>query len=214
MDVLDLAALRAAAVAPSPFDHLLVPAFLPQAACAAANADYPAIDQPGSFPVEGLSYGPGLAAVLAALQGPGFRQAIEQKFALNLAGRPTMVTVRGQCGPRDGGIHTDSVTKLITVLLYLCPSWEAPGGRLRLLRSPHDIEDVVVEVPPIEGTLLVFKRTDNSWHGHLPHIGPRRVIQLNWVTSGWVKLRETARHRISAWGKRTLALLGGRRRAS
>ena len=40
-----------------------------------------------------------------------------------------------------------------------------------------------MEVPPTEGTLLAFRRSNNSWHGHKPFSGLRRVIQFNWVTS-------------------------------
>ena len=42
---------------------------------------------------------------------------------------------------------------------------------------------MIMEVPPTEGTLLAFRRADNSWHGHKPFAGERRVIQFNWVTS-------------------------------
>jgi hypothetical protein len=79
--------------------------------------------------------------------------------------------------------------------------WEEAGGRLRLLRSAGDIEDVLVEVPPQEGTLIAFRRSDNSYHGHKPFIGPRRVIQLNWVVDRKTKWRELLRHRLSAWTK-------------
>jgi SM-20-related protein len=54
-----------------------------------------------------------------------------------------------RCGTRDGNIHTDAANKIITVLIYMNPTWEQSGGRLRLLRSPDDIEDVLVEVPSI-----------------------------------------------------------------
>jgi hypothetical protein len=124
-----------------------------------------------------------------------------EKFGIDLTGRPVMVTVRGQSGTRDGNIHTDAATKLITALIYMNPHWEESGGCLRLLRSPTDIEDVIIEVPPSEGTLVAFRRSDNSYHGHKPFIGPRRVIQLNWVSSRTVQRREIWRHRLSAWMK-------------
>jgi hypothetical protein len=73
-----------------------------------------------------------------------------------------------------------------------------------LLRSGTDIEDVIVEVPPDEGTLICFRRSDNSWHGHKPFVGPRRVIQMNWVTSQRVLRYEASRHRLSAALKRIL----------
>ena len=47
-----------------------------------------------------------------------------------------MVTARGVSAARDGQIHTDSRTKLITVLIYMNNAWEAKTGRLRLLRGP------------------------------------------------------------------------------
>ena len=66
---------------------------------------------------------------------------------------------------------------------------------------------MIAEVPPDEGTLLVFDNTPNAWHGFEPFAGPRRVIQLNWVTDQSVVRREQARHRLSAFFKR----LKGRR---
>ena len=115
-----------------------------------------------------------------------------------------MITVRGRCREQDGRIHTDSATKIITVLLYLNPGWEAPGGRLRLLRSPDNLDAVIVEVPPDEGTLVAFRRGAHSFHGHTPFVGPRRVIQLNWVTTPEVLRYEATRHRVSALVKRLL----------
>jgi SM-20-related protein len=113
-----------------------------------------------------------------------------------------MVTVRGAARAADGRIHTDTSTKLITVLIYMNETWEAEGGRLRLLRSPDNLDDVVAEVPPAAGTLLAFRVTPNSWHGHAPVTGPRRVVQLNWVTSDAVVRRERLRHGIATRVKR------------
>jgi hypothetical protein len=212
MHALDLDAFRAAPLARAPFEYLVLPGFIKAQARQAINADYPTINDPGSFPVEGLSYGPAFGALLEELNGPEMRAAFEEKFGLDLAGRPTMLTVRGRCGTRDGNIHTDAVTKIITVLVYMNPTWEDGGGRLRLLRSGKDLDDVLVEVPPMEGTLVAFRRSDNSWHGHKPFIGQRRVIQFNWVTSRRAERYNIFRHRASAWAKRLLGLV--RRRAS
>src|ERR1700748_58520 len=137
-----------------------------------------------------------------AIQRPDFARAVEEKFALSLQGRPTMVTARGVSAARDGQIHTDSRTKLITVLIYMNNAWEAKTGRLRLLRGPDNLEDVIAEVPPDEGTLLIFKNEPNAWHGFHAFEGPRRVIQLNWVTDQGVVWREQNRHKVSAFFKR------------
>ena len=139
---------------------------------------------------------------MAAIQGSVFRDAVADKFRIDLSTRPTMVTVRGMSKASDGQIHTDSRTKLITVLIYMNGKWESHGGRLRLLRSPDDLNDVIAEVPPDEGTLLVFRNDPNAWHGFEGFTGPRRVIQLNWVTDRGVVWREQTRHKVSAFFKR------------
>ncbi len=206
MDGLDLAAFRATPLTREPFPFVIVPQFVKPAARVAVNADYPSIDSPGSFPLSELTYGPGFQMLLDELCGPVFREACEEKFGIDLSGRASMITVRGRCGTRDGNIHTDAVTKIITVLIYMNPTWEQPGGCLRLLRSAHDLEDYIVEIPPTEGTLLAFRRSDNSWHGHKLFVGPRRVVQFNWVTTQGVERREIFRHRVSALMKKTLGL--------
>ena len=99
---------------------------------------------------------------------------------------------------RDGGIHTDSATKIITLLLYMNPVWDSAAGRLRLLRGPSDLDDYVVEVAPLAGTMLAFRRSERSFHGHRAHVGERRSLQLNWVTDRSVLRRELGRHRWSA----------------
>ncbi len=199
---IDLDAFGAAALTQKPFPFAMVPRFVRPEAMAAINADYPLVAHPGSFPLPTLTYGPAFERFMQAIQGPEFRAAVEAKLGLSLQGRPTMVTARGQSAARDGQIHTDSRTKLITVLIYMNNAWEAKTGRLRLLRGPDDLEDVIAEVPPDEGTLLIFKNEPNAWHGFHSFEGPRRVIQLNWVTDERVVWREQTRHRISAFFKR------------
>jgi SM-20-related protein len=199
---LDLDRLAATPLTTEPYEFVVVPGFIRAAAVEQIRAAYPRIDKPGSFPVSELAYGETFKALLAELEGPAFRRAIEAKFGVDLAGKPTMVTVRGQCSPRDGGIHTDSKSKIITVLIYFNEPWEAEGGRLRLLRSAADLEDYAFEVPPEAGLLLAFRRSERSYHGHKRYVGPRRAIQLNWVTGGGHVLWDLMRHRLSAWFKR------------
>jgi SM-20-related protein len=206
MSAIDLAAFRATPLVRDPFDHLIVPRFITQAAWPGIQAAFPQLAKAGSFPLSQTTYGPAFRALMDDLQGPAMRKAFEEKFDIDLTGRPTMITVRGQSDLSDGNIHTDSKSKIITVLIYMNPVWESAGGRLRLLRSATDLEDVVTEVPPEEGVLLAFRRSDNSWHGHRPFVGPRRVIQLNWVTDGRVARWQTGRHRVSAWFKRVFGL--------
>ena len=190
----DIEALERTPLARDPFDYLVVPNFLTPARFSQVVADFPQVPGPGSHPPSELRINGAFKELMGELQGLAFRAAIEKKFGIDLTGRPTMYTVRGFVREKDGSIHTDSTTKIITVLLYMNEEWEQDGGRLRLLRSADSLDNPVAEVPPFGGTLLVFKRADNSWHGHKPHSGPRRAIQLNWVTDQSVVDREQARH--------------------
>jgi SM-20-related protein len=202
MSVIDFEALSATPVAHDPFDHVLVPGLISREALRAANEDFPVIAKPGSFPTGYLEYGPGFATLLDALEGPEMAQALGDKLGIELSGKPTMVTVRGRARPTDGQIHIDSSGKLVTVLLYMNPAWEEPGGQLRLLRGPDDLDDYAVEVPPDEGTFLAFPCIPNAWHGHHPFEGERRTIQLNWVNSQRYQRREQIRHSVSAFFKK------------
>ncbi|MHA1107540.1 MAG: 2OG-Fe(II) oxygenase [Alphaproteobacteria bacterium] len=202
MSAIDLDGFRAAQLCRDPYDYLIVPGFLKADAIAAIEEDYPAVEKPGSFPLDGLQYGPAFSALIDELQGPALQDAVAEKFSVDLDGRPTMVTVRGRCQARDGRIHTDSESKIISVLLYLNSSWEDDGGCLRILRSASDLENFAAEVPPIAGTLLAFRRGTASWHGHHKFVGNRRVIQLNWVRDGAVVRNQQGRHKFSAWLKK------------
>lgn len=198
LSILDLDRLRAAPLAREPFDFVLVEEFLCREEAARLAAEFPALRRPGSFPLDGPAPGMAFARLVGELHGPALRQAIAEKFAIDLEGRPTLLTARAHGDGRDGRIHTDSASKIITLLLYMNPVWERPEGRLRLLRGPADLDDYAIEVRPLLGTMLAFRRSERSFHGHRTHIGERRVLQLNWVRDGRVVARELARHRWSA----------------
>lgn len=196
--MLDLALLDATPLDSVPFQHVVVRNFLRPAWQQKMYDAYPDIEQAGSFPLSSVQCSAQFMELIREMDGPGFRRAIEQKFGIDLAGKPTMFTVRGKCRLKDGQVHPDSESKIITVLLYMnVGDWSNAGGKLRLLRST-DINDYTAEVPPDAGTLLVFRRSDTSWHGHLPFEGERKVIQMNWVIHEKYVDREQKRHRWSA----------------
>ncbi len=205
MPHLELAKLQEAKVETSPYQYTIVPGFLSPQTVARVNATYPDIKAGGSYPIESLDAGMVIKEVIDELDGPAFQKVIAEKFAVDLDDKPKMFSLRGYTRAKDGQIHTDSKDKIITVLVYLNENWQQPGGRLRILKNGHDVDDFVAEVPPDDGTLLVFKRSDTSWHGHHPFDGPRRSLQMNWMTSegsrGWHKIR----HSISAAVKKLTA---------
>ena len=203
LSLLDLERLRVSPLQRDPFDYVIVENFVPAEHTPGLIADFPPLGGHGSFPLAKETCGAAFARLAAELEGEELRQAIEDKFAIDLAGRPTMITLRGFSDGKDGRIHTDSATKLITLLLYMNPAWDDAAGRLRLLRSAGALDDCVAEIAPLAGTMVAFRRSGNSFHGHHPHVGERRSIQLNWVTDQRVVRRELGRHR---WSARVKAL--------
>ena len=84
---------------------------------------------------------------------------------------------------------------------------ESHAGCLRFLSGGNDIEALVApEIKPLFGTLTAFRRTDNSFHGHLPFEGERRVIQVAWLVDAAAVERKTRRGRFS----RAIKWLSGR----
>lgn len=201
--MLDESALLAAPLRREPYDHVLVDAAVRRDFEAPILADAPTISSVGSFPLASVGYGPGFAKLISDLLDSRFRQIVEDKLALDLGAYPTMITVRGYCARArdgDGYVHTDSRHKLVTVLLYLNPAWQHQGGGLRVLRS-RNIDDYTLEIAPEFGRMLMFRRSENSWHARVPYEGPRLNLQLNWVESSLYAKREYWRHRLSACAK-------------
>ena len=204
-------ALQAATVAPAPFKNLIIKDFISPDTEAGAAADFPKVPDAGLYPPETVKVEGDFKRVMDEITSDRFRDLVESKFEVSLKDLPQMYTIRGFCRKDDGGIHTDSTTKVITVLLYFNEKpWPFEKGKLRLLSKPDDLEAVLEEVSPDAGTMIVFERSNASWHGHYPYEGPRKAIQLNWVISKGVQSREHARHLMSARFKSIKRkLLGG-----
>ena len=177
----DFSAFDSAALEREAFGFVIVPNFLTAGALAAANRDFPSIKGPANFPPEQVRYGPGFGQLLDALDSDEFSERLGAKFGMELIGQPTTITVRKFCEASDGNIHTDHRSKILTALIYFNTEWDHEGGKLRMLRSKKDIEDYAAEVPPVGGTLLAFRRTDHSFHGHKRFVGERRMLQMNWL---------------------------------
>jgi hypothetical protein len=201
---LDFAAFDRTPVQTDPFSHVVVPHFVPPASLADIMTDLPEMASGGSYPPDAVKLGPAARRLVDDLTGPALRDAIGLKFGLDLHDAPTMLTLRGRTREKDGRIHTDSVAKRVTVLLYLNPqteAWAKQEGCLRLLRGPDDIEDFAVEVPPVNGTLLVFPNGPATFHGHKQFVGKRHAIQLNYMANDGKARQEMRRHRWSAFTK-------------
>jgi len=205
MNTIDYDRFAATPLAHEPYDHLMVQGFVTAAAAREAAASFPGPDFPGVLPAPAQPCDDAFGRLLAELRGPRLTALFADKYGLPLSAETLMVTLRARCRPQDGQIHTDSESKLVTALIYLNEDWGTDGGRLRILRGPRDIEDMAAEVPPLAGTLITFRRSGNSWHGHKPFDGPRKAIMLNWMVDAAAARRELLRHSISAGVKSLFA---------
>ncbi len=187
-------------VACEPFRFVVAPGQLPDASREALLRDFPRYGSAGFFPYRARDCGPSIRALVAELSGSAFARALGAQLDVpDLAGFPVIATLSDSVHRRHGTIHTDSACKVATALLYLNRSWPAgDAGCLRLLQRGDDIDSLAAPaIAPLYGTLVAFRRADNSWHGHLPFEGPRRVLQVAWLASAADAARKDRRGRFS-----------------
>ena len=215
MGLLDIATLDRAdtLLRREPFAFLIASQALSEGARATLDNDFPRYPSAGFFPHEEKDCGPSVNALIRELTSAGFADAIGTRLGIDRLGQyPTLVTICRALNRRHGTIHTDSRSKVATALLYLNESWpDTSDGCLRFLARADSIDELVApEVRPIYGNLVVFGRADNSFHGHLPFAGERRVIQVAWLTSEDEKLRKTKRGNFSRLFKKLFGALDRR----
>lgn len=194
----------------TPFHFLVAQQQLPSAAASGFERDFPKYPSAGFFPYEEKDCGPSINALIGQLTDPAVASAVGARLGIDDLGQyPTLITLCRHLNKRHGTIHTDSRSKVATALLYLNPSWpDTSAGCLRFLNRIDDIEDLTApEIKPLYGNFVVFRRADNSFHGHLPYEGERRVIQIAWLTSEDEKLRKTQRGKLSRFFKRLFGSL-------
>jgi hypothetical protein len=184
MSWFDVDAFHAMPLQRKPFDFLVVPGFIRPDALATVNRDYPQIEGPGNMSADDVDCGPAFAQLLTTLKSRSFAELVGEKFGVDLTTCTPTISIRRYCEATDGNIHTDHRSKVVTLLLYFNTSWEHEGGRLRMLNSATDIEDYSGEVVPCCGSLIAFRRTPDSYHGHKSFVGERRMLQLSWTRGG------------------------------
>lgn len=193
-----------------PFPFLIAHGQLPDDARHELDRDFPRYASAGFFPYDPADCGPSINTLVANLTAPAFARTIGARLGIeDLSQYPTLVTLCRHLNRRHGTIHTDSRSKVATALIYLNNQWpDTSDGCLRFLRRIDDIDDLVApELTPLYGEFAVFKRCDNSFHGHLPYEGERRVIQVAWLTSEEEKLRKTRRGKFARGFKKLLGTL-------
>ncbi len=198
-----------AVVREAPFPLLIAEGVLDPDAELALIHDFPAYRGAGFFPHADADCGPAINALVRELTASAFADRIGALLGIErLSQFPVLVTICRALNLRHGTIHTDSQSKIASALVYLNPDWvPTHAGCLRFLSSGNNIEALVApEIKPLYGTLTAFRRTDNSFHGHLPFEGERRVIQIAWLVDAAAVDRKTRRGRFS----RAIKWLSGR----
>lgn len=196
--ILKLDALKNAEVSSTPYPFFIVENAIADSEVQSVIQEFPKIEQGGSFNIEDVEIKPNFDRFLKSLDTPEFRQILTDKFDVNVMEHPMMITLRGYSRQKDGRIHSDSKSKLLTILIYLNESWDAPNGRLRILNDDKDINNYVAEINAGPGSLVAFKVTDNGWHGYIPYEGQRQSIQINFLTSEKANAKHKFFHGLSA----------------
>ena len=163
--------------------------------------DFPNINKGGSFPSNSVSYGDSIQSLIDCLEGDQMRSILENKFQVDLKDKPVVSTFRGYSRIKDGKIHSDSKTKIITVLLYLNENLDASSGLLRVLKEKDNIDSYITEIPASMGSMVAFKVTNNCWHGFIPFEGKRCSIQLNYLYREALS-QHKIRHKLSSFFKK------------
>ena len=96
--------------------------------------DFPRISDGGSFHVSSVSSGKLIKQLVNELESDEIKTILETQFNINLDEAKVATTLRGYSRKKDGKIHTDSKTKILTILLYLNKDWQDSNGNLRLLK--------------------------------------------------------------------------------
>ena len=196
MPMLNLDALARTPATPAPFNHIEADGLLGAADREALARDFPDTNKTGFFPVEELTYGPSFQSLLDDLRDPEFSRIVGEKLGRDLVDRPKMIVVRKWSAAKDGRAHTDGMDKVATALVYLNDDWKPEeGGALRFLAGDDLDGDGTAPIPPVYGRFAAFARAENSWHGHKPFAGERRVVQLFWLVDEAAAARKDKRHK-------------------
>ncbi len=202
VNILNINSIKNAVVNQQPFPFFTVGNVLNQEVATKVLEDFPAISAGGSFPLDSLEFGEGVKKLVAEIESDSFRQILAEKFEVDLSDKPLMITARGYSRQKDGKIHTDSKSKLLTILIYLNEDWPSPDGRLRILNRGDSLDDYVAEVPASLGQLVAFKVTENCWHGYVPYEGRRQSLQINYLVDDKYTKSHVVRHKVSAFFKK------------
>ena len=202
---INIDSVRNARTERQPYNYLVASDVILPGAVDGLRSDFPNIRETGFFPEEDVERHGAFAKLLEEMKGREMSEIVSDKLDIDLVDKPKMITIRKLSAAKDGRIHTDSESKIATLLVYLNDAWQdSAAGRLRVLRNGTDFENMAEEISPVTGSLFAFRRADNSWHGHTSFVGERRVVQMTWLMSQADVERKKSRGSLSHFFKKVL----------
>jgi hypothetical protein len=194
-EIIDLDVIRRAELHTDPYPYFTGSSFIAPDAVAGIQASFPDLKKTGFHPASDMNFTGAFAKLMAELESDELVGALSEKLGADFANAARFITIRKVSAAHEGRIHCDGEAKVGNFLVYLNDEWSGHDGCLRVLRRQDSFDDYVAEIDPTTGSVFGFLRRDNSWHGHKPFVGERRVIQVAWLRSQEELERKTSRHR-------------------
>lgn len=199
---IDFDVVRSAPLSHEPYDYFSGSKFLRGDALDELRRDFPAIDKPGYLAVDEVALKGRFKTLIDELEGPELTEVLSEKFGRDLHAYPRLTTIMGKSQTKYGAIHTDGKSKVMTLLVYMNDNWDPSGdGHLRVLYDAKSYEPYATQIIPKMGNVFAFLRSDNSWHGHRPFAGERKVVQVAWVRDQAELERKKSRNKTAQFFK-------------
>lgn len=177
------------------FPYLKIDNFLNKNIIRNILINFPKLKINGSIHISNLNLDIHHKKLINELKSDEFKKIISNKFNINLNDSYCFITYRFASSKNDGKIHVDSKDKIMTILLYL--NSDSNISNLRLLKDNSNINNYFDEIPSSVNSGIIFKVTDNCWHGYVPYIGQRFLIQINFIDGYYNYKKYIIRHSLS-----------------
>ena len=102
------------------------------------SSEFPNLDKGGSYPSDMPGLSEKIRQLISEIESKEMKEILSEKFQVNLDNTEVITTLRGYSRMKDGKIHSDSKSKVLTFLLYLNEEWVNEKGLLRMLKNNSD----------------------------------------------------------------------------
>src|SRR4051795_8224307 len=131
LSVLNADAVRNAPLSKDPYSFFLGSGILKEDAIPELKRDFPNITKPGYLTVDEVGLKGKFKTLIDEIESDEFSSVLSEKFGINLNQYPRLTTIRKLSQAKDGRIHTDGPSKVMTLLIYMNDEWQGGGARPR-----------------------------------------------------------------------------------